>query len=387
MITGRDILILNDDWGRFPSTLQHIAKVLMKNNNRVFWVGSLGLRKPKLNLSDIKRAFQKAINVFYSESKKFLSAESKPILIFPFVIPFHDLKIIRKINRFFILKEIKEVLLRHKSQNLILLTSSPVSDFLISELNESVSIYYCVDDYTSMHGAFKILAKLENKLIAKADAVFSVSEYLYKSRISRKNNFLVPQGVDSTHFQKTSVLSNEVINLKKPVIGFFGLVSEWIDLELIHKCILNYPDYTFVIIGKSVVDLSIFNGCKNFIFLGPKEYSDLPTFASVFDVGLIPFKINQVTLAANPLKLMEYFSLGLPVVSTNLPEVNNFSDLAFVANSHDEFIKFIKNAIEDYSEERVKLRLNKAKDFSWEFVTEEVFDKVLEIQKKKTLQK
>jgi glycosyltransferase involved in cell wall biosynthesis len=183
------------------------------------------------------------------------------------------------------------------------------------------------------------------------------------------------------------VLSNEVINLKKPVIGFFGLVSEWIDLELIHKCILNYPDYTFVIIGKSVVDLSIFNGCKNFIFLGPKEYSDLPTFASVFDVGLIPFKINQVTLAANPLKLMEYFSLGLPVVSTNLPEVNNFSDLAFVANSHDEFIKFIKNAIEDYSEERVKLRLNKAKDFSWEFVTEEVFDKVLEIQKKKTLQK
>ena len=384
MITNRDIIIFNDDWGRFPSTLQHIARVLLKNNNRVFWIGSLGLRKPKINWSDIKRAVQKIIKVFFKSEIVKTDSDIKPILVHPFVLPFHDFQFIRILNKFFITKEIKKTLKKYKAANTVLITSAPITDFIIGELGEISSFYYCVDDYSSMEGAFKSIPVLENNLIEKVDAIFAVSEFLYKTRKSNKENiFIIPQGVELNHFNKTEKLADEVKDLKRPVIGFFGLISEWINLDLIYKCTKKYPEYTFVLIGKTTSSLSRFDDCKNFVYLGPIEYGELPKFASVFNVGIIPFKLNTVTIAANPLKLFEYFSLGIPVVSTNLPEVKKFNDLAFVSENDDEFIRYIENAVNDNLSERNQKRICEAKKYSWESVTEKVFDIVHDIESKK----
>ena len=384
MITNRDIIIFNDDWGRYPSTLQHIAKVLLKNNNRVFWIGSLGLRKPKINLSDLKRALQKIVKIFFKSKKNKIISGIEPILVHPFVLPFHDFQFIRVLNKFFITKKIKKTLKKYGSENPIIVTSAPISDFVIGELGETCSIYYCLDDYSSMEGAFKVIPFLEKKLIEKVDGIFAVSDFLYQSRKSNKKNiFLIQQGVELNHFHKTEQLADEVKYLKRPVIGFFGLISEWIDLDLIYKCTKKYSEYTFVIIGKTILNFSHFDDCKNFVYLGPIEYRDLPKYASVFDVGIIPFQLNKVTVAANPLKLLEYFSLGIPVVSTNLPEVKKFDNLVYIAENDDEFIRFIEIAVSDNLHERNQKRIYEAKKYSWESVTENIFDIVLKIESEK----
>ncbi|MCX6171123.1 MAG: glycosyltransferase [Ignavibacteriales bacterium] len=385
MISGRDIIIFNDDWGRFPSTLQHIARVLMKHNNRIYWVGSIGLRRPKINSSDLKRAVQKIFKVLFKSGKSITLNDVTPELIFPFIIPFHDFGIIRLLNTFLISKAVKKVLAKHKAVKPIFITSAPITDQLVGRLGEASAFYYCVDDYSSMDGAFKSIPGLEKKLVEKVDGVFAVSDFLLRTRKrSKGNTFYAPQGVETNHFKKIDQLAPQVNEMKKPVIGFFGLISEWIDLDVIYDCVVHYPDYTFVIIGKTVRDLSRFYDCKNFAYLGAVDYKELIKYASVFDVGLIPFELNDVSIAANPLKLLEYFSLGIPVVSSNLPEVCKFNDLVFVAKDKTEFVRMIRIAVEDNKEERNQLRMKKAEEFSWEAVTEKVFNTVLQIESQKT---
>ncbi|PKL83330.1 MAG: hypothetical protein CVV24_05525 [Ignavibacteriae bacterium HGW-Ignavibacteriae-3] len=388
MITNRDIIIFNDDWGRFPSTLQHIARVLMNNNNRIFWVGSLGLRKPKISLSDFNRAAQKFIRVLFKKREKDNSEEIVPVLIYPFVIPFHDLKIIRKLNDFLIAREVNKILAENNALRPLFITSAPISDGLVGKLGESCSIFYCVDDYSFMDRAFKCIPSREKLLVEKVDAVFAVSDSLIQSRKSPSGNtFFAPQGVQTAHFKKKPHIPDSLSEKKSPVIGFFGLISEWINLELIYDCVINYPGYNFILIGKSVRDLNRFNDCKNFTYLGAVDYKELPDYASVFDVGLIPFELNEITIPANPLKLLEYFSLGIPVVSTNLPEAKKFSELAFIARNNSEFVDMIRMAVEDNKSERNLLRTQKAEEYSWEAVTEKVFDTVLKIESDKNNKK
>ncbi len=386
MITNRDIIIFNDDWGRFPSTLQHIAHVLMKHNNRVFWVGSLGLRKPKISLSDFKRAAQKILKIMHKTDEAKTEFGITPILIFPFVLPFHDYKIIRWLNKISITRAVKKVLNQYNAVKPLFITSAPISDNLIGRLGESCSIFYCVDDYSHMDRAFKSIPELEKKIVAKVDGVFAVSDFLFQTRKSPKGNtFFAPQGVDTDHFKKSDQLANQVKGIKKPVVGFFGLISEWIDFDLIYECVKHYPEFSFVLIGKSARDLSRFLECKNFTYLGAVDYKELPKYASLFDVGLIPFELNEVTIPANPLKLLEYFSMGIPVVSSNLPEAKKFSDMAFIAKDKTEFIKLLKTAVADNSEEKIQKRISKAKEFSWEAITEKIFDKILQIESNKML--
>ncbi len=383
MISKRDIIIFNDDWGRFPSTLQHVAKVLMENNNRIFWIGSLGLRKPKINFADFKRAFQKLSSVLKKKAATEFSTEKTPIIIHPFVIPLHDFGIIKRINSHFIVKAVKGVLAKYSSIQPILITASPVTDEIIGKLGESCSFYYCVDDYSSMEGAFKCILPSEQKIIKKVDGVFAVSKVLMESRKHKSETHFAPQGVNVNHFKKTAALNEKVNSLKKPVVGFFGLISEWVDLELIIACVKKYPDYTFVLIGKTTRDLSAFFDYQNFVYLGPVDYKVLPSYASVFDVGLIPFEVNPVTVASNPLKLLEYFSLGIPVVTTNLPEMKNFADLAYIASDSDEFIKMLGQAVKENSDKRNHAGIEKAKEYSWNAITEKVFDLAEKIEAKK----
>ena len=304
--------------------------------------------------------------------------------LFPFVLPLHDFKIIRWLNRVSITRSVKKILREKNAINPILITSAPITDNLIGGLGESCSIFYCVDDYSFMDSAFKSIPELEKKLVAKVDCVFAVSDFLFQTRKSPKGNtYFAPQGVETNHFRKTDQIAAQVVGIKKPVIGFFGLVSEWIDLNVIYDCVIRYPEYSFVMIGKTVRDLSRFYECKNFTYLDAVDYKELPKYASVFDVGIIPFELNEVTIPANPLKLLEYFSLGIPVVSSNLPEVRKFIDLAFIAKDSAEFVSMLKKAVEDNTPERNQKRIEKALEYSWEAITERVFETVLEIESSK----
>lgn len=385
MIENRDILVFSDDWGKLPSTLQHITKILLQNN-RVFWIGSLGLRKPQINLYDLKRAYKKLLSVIKKE-KKTNETEVKtisPIQIFPFVLPFHNSQLIRKFNAISLRRKILRVFKEYKVEKPIILTSSPVMDEIIGSLDEKSSHYFCLDEYSLFENAFESIPMLEKRLVNKVDCVFSISEKLQEARIPNSgNSYFIPQGAEIEHFVKADVIPKEVATLKHPVIGFFGLISEWINLELIEKCIDAYPNYNFLFLGKNVVSIEHLKEKNNFIHLGEIPYKNLPKFASIFDIGIIPFRINELTLAVNPLKLIEYLSLGLPVVSTNMPEVKKFDNYVLVSDTDEQFIKYIKKALEENSLEMENFRKAKAAEYTWISIAEYISNKILESEIKK----
>ena len=182
MITNRNIIIFSDDWGRYPSTMQHIGKILA-GENRILWIGSLGLRKPNLNLKDLIRAFEKLKKFF---NRKVNDEKFPSILQYhPFLIPLHDIKIVRWLNQLLIRAQMKRVLRLNNFSHPLLLSSSPIVGDLVNNLGETSSHYFCLDDYSLFDGAFKSLLKLEKELLNVVDSSFSVSEVLCKSKVPK----------------------------------------------------------------------------------------------------------------------------------------------------------------------------------------------------------
>jgi len=186
--------------------------------------------------------------------------------------------------------------------------------------------------------------------------------------------------VNSTHFRKRLELPPRVAGIKKPIAGSFGLVSTWMDINLMVFLARRNPDISFVILGRSSVDTSPFNGFANIHFLGEIPFAELPAYASCFDVGLISFVVNELTVVCNPLKLLEYLSLGIPVVSTNLPEVAKFGDAVYLARDYQEFESMMKEAIAADSPEKREYRLRIANSFSWKNITETICGRIIEIE-------
>jgi len=377
MIKNRDIVFFADDWGRFPSTMQHIGKVLAQNN-RVIWVGSLGLRKPKFNLSDLKRVVEKLKG--YTQKSVPAENEKVPVIVVnPFVLPFHDSFVIRQINKVLLTGKLKKAIENNGFKNFIIITSSPVMQSIVGRLGEKSAYYFCLDDYTLFDGAFKSLRMLETKLLKKVNAAFSVSEGLRTTRIPESGkSYFLPQGVELSHFREIkNVPDKTTLGLKGKVIGFFGLLSEWINITLFVKAAKKYPDYSFLIIGRATVNITIFGECPNIKYIGPVQYSVLPGYAALFDVGLVPFIVNDLKIAANPLKMLEYMSLGMPVVSTDLPEVRKFEDYIYVAKNDEEFINMIGLAVSRDNDSLKGERMKKADSYSWEAIADSISEKIL----------
>jgi hypothetical protein len=130
------------------------------------------------------------------------------------------------------------------------------------------------------------------------------------------------------------------------VIGFFGLVADWIDLELVREVADANPAASVVLIGKVVTSLAPLEGARNVHLLGRKPFADLPGYCKGFDVAITPFRLNELALNANPLKAREYVAAGLPNVCTDLPELRATPGCT-IARSHDEFVGEVARALAD----------------------------------------
>jgi glycosyltransferase involved in cell wall biosynthesis len=204
----------------------------------------------------------------------------------------------------------------------ILWTFLPNTVGLVGRLGESRVIYHCVDEYSAFAGVPRdALRRMEQALVRRADLVLASSETLAAERRSlNPRTHFVSHGVDVAHFAQaldaTLAPPADAGDLPRPVVGFFGLIAEWIDLELLAEIARRRPSWTVVMIGKATVDTAPLRALPNVRLLGQKPYAMLPAYCRAFDVGLIPFRVDALTVRANPLKLREYLAAGLPVVST-----------------------------------------------------------------------
>jgi hypothetical protein len=132
---------------------------------------------------------------------------------------------------------------------------------------------------------------------------------------------------------------------RHPTIGFFGLIADWIDLDLIRFLAVSRPQWDFVLIGKAVTDTRILADVPNIHMIGRKPYQSLPSYAKAFDAAMVPFAMNELTLAANPLKMREYLAAGLPVVATAIPEAEKMRAVLEVGRDNADFLEKLDKII------------------------------------------
>jgi glycosyltransferase involved in cell wall biosynthesis len=181
----------------------------------------------------------------------------------------------------------------------------------------------------------------------KADMVVVSSSRLYETKHSfNPNTFLVTHGVDVEHFRNACrpelAAPADCAELKHPVIGFFGLIADWVDLEVVRHLAASRPQWSFLLIGEVQTDTAAIRELPNVHLFGRRTYQSLPAYCRVFDVAILPFIVNELTVAANPLKLREYLAAGLPVVATPLPEVLKLNSMVRMARTPAEFLDQIE---------------------------------------------
>lgn len=345
ILRGRDIICFAQDWTGDPLSKTHIMRILAREN-RVLWVNSIGLRAPSVSKADFSRSIQKIASAF----EPIREVEPNLFVLSPLSIPAYGVSAIQAFNKRSLKWQIKRVLKKLGFKNLINYVFLPSAAKLAGNLDEDYIIYHCVDEYSAFSDIpTEPIAKLERELLKKADLVAVSAEVLYDTKIQHNpNTFLIRHGVDFNHFktaldEKTEI-PDETRNLPKPVIGLYGLIEDWIDIELLEKTAKHFSDASLVIIGKIKTDISRIENLPNVHILGRKPYETLPAYCKGFDVALNPFVINELTLAANPLKVREYLASGLQVVSTDIPEVA-ILDNCLIAKNHDEFIEKIEQVL------------------------------------------
>jgi glycosyltransferase involved in cell wall biosynthesis len=247
-------------------------------------------------------------------------------------------------------------------------------------------LYECVDEISGFSGAPPEILKLERSLILGASHVVTTARALYSKVLPlNRNCSYIPNGADFGHFNRACKLTKvpkDISRLKKPIIGFIGALWDWIDVDLICYLAKEYPEYTILLVGPIASGIDKIKNYSNIIAVGTKPYAVLPYYLSSMDICLIPFKINKLTLATNPIKMYEYLAAGKPVVSTNLPEVRtNASQIVKIGIDKTDFVKKVETAIAEARapDESIRIaeRIAFAKENSWEHRVEQIA-KILE---------
>lgn len=346
MIEGYDIICFSNDWDGDPLSKKHIMTRLARRN-RILWVNSIGNRNPTASVKDARRVARK-LKAFFSGCRE---VAHNIHVISPVAIPFHGNALARRINRHLLVWMLRGAARKLGFQRPITWTFLPSSADVVGRLGEQMVVYHCTDEFSQFSDHSKdATLDSERRLIEKSDRVIVSAERLLSSKAKHHPDArLVCHGVDVEHFRKAcdplTRIPDDIARIPGPIVGFFGLIADWVDLELIRCLALMRPSIHFVLIGKIATDTSALTSVPNVHFLGQKSYADLPGYCRRFDMAILPFAINELTLNANPLKLREYLAAGLPVLATSIPEVERFRRLVRICTTTEEFVVHLDELI------------------------------------------
>ena len=383
-MTGENIICLARDWHETPTSNNHVMLELARNN-RVLWLNSISTRTPSLQSGrDIRKIFRKLAEFLQGANQV-----GERIWVYtPLVLPFPHSPIARRLNAFIV--RIAVAVLRRKlgMREFQLWSFLPnVSDF-IGKLGESVSVYYCVDEWSGFSNIdTDRMVDAESELCRKVDIIFAPAHTLAeRKRELNPETHVAPHGVDHALFAKALhedlAVPEDIAALPGPVIGFFGTLQDWVDQELICFLAARHPDWSFVLIGREAVDISRLKEMKNVYCLGQRAHSELPAYCKGFDVGIIPYLLTDRLMYVSPLKRYEFLAAGLPVVSTAVPEIVNHADNCSVARTYNEFDASVQEALRNAGPEERRRRSESVRSATWENRVADLSAHVMRIKSK-----
>jgi UDP-galactopyranose mutase len=260
---------------------------------------------------------------------------------------------------------------------------SPMALLFTAHLESSLVVYDCMDELSAFKFAPPELKEAEQKLFQTADVVFTGGHNLYKAKKHlHRNIFPFPSSIEKEHFFRARhaiAEPEEQQHIPHPRLGFFGVLDERFDIDLIKKVADAKPEWQFVFIGPIVkISCDSLPKNSNIHYFGSKKYTELPDYVSGWDIALIPFALNESTKYISPTKTPEYLAAGKPVISTSIEDVvHPYSDkqLVHIIHSAEEFIDAASKELSTTSKDAwLKNADTFLADISWNKTWQEMFD-------------
>ena len=341
MIRDRLIVCIASSWDYDPTSKHHVMRILSRHNH-ILWINYHGTRRPSFDRKDLHHAFG-TLRRMAGGMRRVAPSITQ---LTPPVIPGARSASLKRLHQRLLISCIGraiKTLTRDRKKPIQLWTFAPDVPYLIGAFGEERSVYYCVDEYRAFEGIDTGRIEIaERELIKRADVVITTSDSLFESRrLERPDTVLVRHGVDYDHFasawRRSLVCPDDLAQIPKPIFGYFGLIHHWVDLTLLAETARLRPEYSFVLLGDCKVDVTALASLPNVYLLGRRPYESLPSYAAVFDAGMLLFTGNEMTRNVNPVKMYEYLAAGLPVVATPLPEARRFEGPIVVADGAERF--------------------------------------------------
>jgi glycosyltransferase involved in cell wall biosynthesis len=236
---------------------------------------------------------------------------------------------------------------------------TPMSLAITDQFNPRIIVYDCMDELSAFKFAPQTLKDREQELFGKADLVFTGGYSLYEAKKHKHPDVhAFPSSIDAEHFNKARQYNADPADqaiIPHPRIGFFGVLDERMDFELVEAVARRKPEWNFIMIGPVVkIDPNMLPKLSNIHYLGMKSYNELPTYISGWDVAMMPFAHNESTRYISPTKTPEYLAAGKPVVCTPIIDVlrqYGRYGLVNIAGTVEEFIRVTALELENTDRE------------------------------------
>ncbi len=342
-----------------------IGRIIIVSTASSLWINIFRAFKKENNLRKLKPFSLREVekNIYLLEHTRLLPKEEEYEVFFQLNAFLHD----RLLRSF-----IKEIARKFGMRNYILWVSNPLMAKHIGSLEERLSVFDAIDDWTC-HPQKKFITKSIRRgyeiALKKADLIFTVSSFLAK-KLNRKqgNVYWIPNGVDYNRFQGNFQMPKDIANLQRPILGYVGVLQERVDVELLNKLAAYFPQASIVLLGPMFAPRHFrsLKGFSNVHFLGSKHHSEIPKYLQFFDVCLVPHVQNNFTHSMNPLKIYEYLAAGKPVVATSFRDASGFQGVIKVASTREKFIQLVLAELGNNSILHRKKRLEFAHTQSWD---------------------
>jgi glycosyltransferase involved in cell wall biosynthesis len=341
---AEDLLVLSDDWGRHPTSCQHLVRQLLPRH-QVCWVNLIGMRRPRLDLVTLRRGWEK----FRQWLQPFGNPLDIPVgleVVSPVLWPSFRSGLARRFNRRLLLGKLGP-LLDNMPGPPVALTTQPTMVTLVGHLPVQQWVYYCVDDFASWPGLdHRTLAKLENRFIDRADQIIAASETL-RERVRRRGRdaALLTHGVDVDLWRIPAEAVPNLGALAPPLIVFWGLKDRRLDLGILRQLGEDLTQGTILLVGPHADVDAALGRVPRVVTWPTLPYEQLPALADAAAVLIMPYADLPVTRAMQPLKLKEYLATGKPVVVPDLPAVREWGDCLDIATTPAEFSAVVRTRL------------------------------------------
>jgi glycosyltransferase involved in cell wall biosynthesis len=302
---------------------------------------------------------------------------------------------VAKINSRVLLPHVRRAMKAFGVKEPILWLYEPRHVDLIGKFGEKLVCYFNYDEYANFIQNIRIkrlIQQYDNLLASRSDIVFATGRAQWERRRKiNPNTYFIPNGVKYELFHQAlepqTAIPPNIENLKRPIIGYAGWLGYQIDVDLLIRVAEVYSHCSVVLVGPDEIPrtsgLRRLRAMPNVYFAGHQEVEALPRYLKAFNVALIPYLLEGYTLTAYPVKLHEYLAAGRAIVSSALPELRPFSRVVRIAQTHDDFIYQIRNAIEDNSPQSVEARVAVARENTWDKRVAQIY-KIIELHLSKS---